>query len=103
MPDYIAAVPSSADVARDLLPGVRLAARERYGRGVRMALLAPFLPFLLQVFLQFVLPYIIEWLTKQSAPPVADALPALAKAWERERLPEVAIAMHAVARGETGL
>jgi hypothetical protein len=99
MPDYIANIPTPTAASRDILPGVRLAARERHGF-VKMAFLAPFLPLLIQIIVQFVLPWLLAWLAKQTDP--AAALQGLSARWERERDPEVATAMRMVARGETG-
>ena len=89
--------PTSYDAARALLPGVKLAARERYGR-LQMAFLGPFLPILIQIVIQFVLPWLIDWLANRGASSLAMA--EMDRDWARERLPEVAIAMRKVERGE---
>lgn len=92
-------LPTSADVARALLPGVRIAARQRYDR-LKMMFLGPLLPILLQILVQFALKWVMDWLAKENASPLA--LASLATTWERERLPEVREGMARAAAGETG-
>lgn len=93
-------LPSSADAARAILPGVRIAARERYGK-VRMAFLAPFLPILIQILAHFLMKWLESWMNRQDAG-APTSFATLARAWEADRPHEVRVAMERAAMGETG-
>lgn len=96
----MSSVPTSADVAKALLPGVRIAARERYGR-VRMMFLGPLLPILVQILAHFLLKWLADWLASRHAVPPAS-FASLAEEWERQRPYEVQMGMTRAAAGETG-
>lgn len=93
------AVPTSSEIAIEVLPGYRIAAREKAGK-LRMMVFGPLLMFLLQAALQFAIKKILEHLLKQDDP--VASIRRMAGEWEHDQLPEVRTAMARVAAGDTG-